>query len=50
MEEWRQERVREIFQRFTSLFDLTILEHTDDTIYARWHVDETVLNPAVRGI
>ncbi len=46
MEEWRQERVREIFQRFTSLFDLTILEHTDDTIYARWHVDETVLNPA----
>ena len=46
MEEWRQEKVREIFQRFSSQFDLTILEHTDDEIYARWHVDETVLNPA----
>ena len=46
MEEWRQERVREIFQRFTSQFDLTILEHTDETVYARWHVDEKSLNPA----
>ncbi|MDY3118277.1 MAG: PaaI family thioesterase [Peptoniphilus sp.] len=46
MEEWRQERVREIFQRFTSQFDLTVLEHTDDEILARWHVDEAALNPA----
>ena len=46
MEEWRQKRVREIFQRFTSQFDLTILEHTDETVYARWHVDENSLNPA----
>ena len=46
MEAWREQRVQEIFQRFTSLFDLTILEHTDDEIHARWHVDKTVLNPA----
>lgn len=46
MEEWRKERVREITQRFSSQFDLTILEHTDETVYARWHVDENSLNPA----
>ena len=45
MGEKRQQQVQKTFQRFSSLFDLTVLEHTDDEIYARWHVDETALNP-----